>query len=116
MMERRDLTDHLSQRMLEQLTQEAFGAPVKRKGGFSRGLALAACVALVVMAVNFDTVYAAVQRLMYFLPGSGAVAEEEMAGDYWLPEAEFTACTRQGNYVVSYLYRRGDTLDRKSVV
>ncbi len=110
MMERRDLTDHLSQRMLEQLTQEAFGAPVKRKGGFSRGLALAACVALVVMAVNFDTVYAAVQRLMYFLPGSGAVAEEEMAGDYWLPEAEFTACTRQGNYVVSYLYRRGDTL------
>ena len=110
MMERRDLTDHLSQRMLEQLTQEAFGAPVKRKSGFSRGLALAACVALVVMAVNFDTVYAAVQRLMYFRPGSGAVAEEEMAGDYWLPEAEFTARTQQGNYVVSYLYRRGDTL------
>ena len=108
-MERKNLADYISRQTLEQLTEEAFGAPAKKRSGFSRGLALAACLALVVMVVNLDTVYAAVQKLLYFLPGSGGVSEEAPQ-DYWLPQQEYTAVTPQGEYVVSYLYRRGDTL------
>lgn len=110
-MEKRDLTQYISQQTMLRLTEEAFSAPAA-KGKvrrFPRLAALAACVALVVMALNFDTVYAAVRELLYFLPGSGPVAEEAPE-DYWLPQEEYAAHTDGADYFVTYLYRRGDTL------
>jgi len=110
-MEKRDLTEYISRETLERLTGEAFEQfPEKgKREGFSRAAALAACVALAVMAVNFDTVYAAVREFLYFLPGSGTVTQET-AADYWLPEEEYSAHTEAGDYFVTCLYRRGDTL------
>jgi len=110
-MEKRDLTEYISRDTLERLTEEAFEQPGKkeRRGGLSRFAALAACAALVVMALNFDTVYAAVRELLYFLPGSGTVTQET-AADYWLPREEYSAQTEAGDYFVTCLYRRGNVL------
>lgn len=110
-MERRDLTEYLSQETMLRLTGEAFAESdqAQKVRRFPRWAALAACIALVVMAVNFDTVYAAVQGLLYFLPGSGPVAEPSFP-DYWLPAGEYSAHTEEADYFVTYLYRWGDTL------
>lgn len=110
-MEKRDLTEYLSQETMLRLTEEAFSQQTKKQKvrSFPRWAALAACLALVVMAVNFDTVYAAVQGLLYFLPGKGPVAEQTFP-DYWLPTQEYTAHTEEADYFVAYLYRSGDTL------
>lgn len=107
-MERRDLTEYLSRETVLRLTEETFSQQKKIRN-FPRLAAMAACLALVVMAVNFDTVYAAVQGLLYFLPGKGPVAEETFP-DYWLPTEEYSAHTGDADYLVTYLYRWGDTL------
>ena len=110
-MEKRSLTQCLSVETVARLTEEAFAFPVQsREKKIIRLLPLAACLALVVMAAHFDTVYAAVRELLYFLPGSGAVREESIPLEYWLPAREYAASAQGGEYAVSYLYRRGDTL------
>lgn len=110
-MEKRSLTQCLSEETVTRLTEEAFAFPVQsREKKIIRLLPLAACLALVVMAAHFDTVYAAVWELLYFLPGSGAVREESIPLEYWLPAREYAASAQGGDYAVSYLYRRGDTL------
>ena len=104
------LTDCISRETLERLTQEAFEEPAHRKPSvLKRGLALAACLLLVVLAANFDTVYAAAQKLFYFIPGNGPAAEGEGA-IYWLPEEEYHINTEEAEYTVTYLYRRDTTL------
>ena len=106
------LTDCISRETLERLTREAFEGP-PRKGArpVKKGLALAACLLLVAAAANFDTVYAAARRLLYFIPGNGPVAEEEGAeGSYWLAEEEYHIAAEGREYTVTYLYRRGTTL------
>jgi hypothetical protein len=104
------LTDCISRETLERLTQEAFEEPARRRRpALRRGLALAACLVLVVLAVNFDTVYAAARRFFYFIPGNGPVAEEE-GTVYWLPEEEYHVSTGKAEYTVTYLYRRDTTL------
>lgn len=108
-MEKRDITRYLSEETVLRLTEEAFRPLPEKKRSAPRLAALAACLALVVLAVNFDTVYAAVRELLYFLPGSGPVGQEEEL-DYWLPTEEYTAKTEGGDYFVTCLYRRGDTL------
>lgn len=110
-MEKRELTRCLSEETVTRLTEEAFSFPAAEAGKrrASRLLALAACLALVV-AVNFDTVYAAVREFLYFFPGSGAAGEETASLEYWLPTQEYAAGTKGGEYFVSYLYRRGDVL------
>lgn len=111
-MEKRELTRYLSEETVARLTEEAFSFPAAETGKrkTSRLLALAACLALVVAAVNFDTVYAAVREFLYFFPGSGAAGEETASLEYWLPTQEYAAATEAGEYFVSYLYRRGDVL------
>lgn len=110
-MEQRDLTEYLSQETVLRLTEEAFSQRENKQKSrkLPRMAALAACLALVVTVVNFDTVYAAVQSLLYFLPGSGPVAEQSFP-DYWVPSEEYAAATDEADYFVTYLYRWGDTL------
>lgn len=110
-MERRDLTEYLSQETILRLTEEAFSRRAKERKvrSLPRWAALAACLALVVIGVNFDTVYAAVREFLYFLPGSGPVAEQSFP-DYWLPMEEYTAHTKKADYFITYLYRWDDTL------
>ena len=109
-MEKRSLTEYLSPETVEQLTGKAFqqpAAPKKKKAG--PALALAASLAIIAMAVNPATVYAAVRGLLYFLPGSGGTTQLPPA-DYWLPEEEYSYEGDGVSYFVTYLYRRGDTL------
>lgn len=110
---KRLLTDCIPEDALYRLTEEAFEqAPAgEKKAGRTapRILALAASLAIVVTALRFDLVYAAVRELLYFLPGSGSVAQEEQL-EYWLPGREFSAQIKDTRYFVTYLYRRGDTL------
>ena len=111
-MTRKRLTDCISRETLERLTREAFEGP-SRKGSrpVKKGLTLAACLLLAAAAANFDTVYAAAKRLLYFIPGNGPVAEEAGAeGSYWLAEEEYHIAAEGREYTVTYLYRRGDTL------
>ena len=106
------INDYIPEETLCRLTEEAFEAPAAEGGPAKRApriLALAASLAIVVTALNFDTVYAAVRELLYFLPGSGAVAQEEPV-EYWLPDQEYSAQVGDTRYLVTYLYRRGDTL------
>lgn len=108
---KRTLSDCISEETVLRLTEEAFenaGAERKPARTAPRLLALAASLAVVVTALNFDTVYAAVRELLYFLPGSGAVAQEPV--EYWLPDREYSAQVGNASYFVTYLYRRGDTL------
>ena len=109
---KRTINDYIPEETLCRLTEEAFQSPgeaAKPAKRVPRILALAACLAVVVTALNFDTVYAAVRELLYFLPGSGAVAQEEPV-EYWLPDREYSAQVGDTRYLVTYLYRRGDTL------
>lgn len=110
-MEKQDLTRHISQDAVLRLTEEAFSYSGKARKTHRavRLAAMAACLALVVVAANFDTVYAAVRELLYFFPGKGPVAEQSFP-DYWLPTEEFSAHTADADYLVTYLYRSGDTL------
>lgn len=110
-MEQRDFTEYLSRETVLSLTEEAFSeaGQTARVRNFPRWAAFAAAIALVVTAINFDTVYAAVQSLLYFLPGRGPVAEQTIP-DYWLPTEEYAAHTDEADYLVAYLYRWGDTL------
>lgn len=110
-MEKRDLTEYISQQTVLRLTEEAFSPKAEKQKvhSFPRWAALAACLALVMMALNFDTVYAAVRELLYFLPGKGPVAEQTFP-DYWLPTQEYAAHTEDTDYLVTYLYRWDDTL------
>ena len=74
---KRLLTDCIPEDALYRLTEEAFEqAPAgEKKAGRTapRILALAASLAIVVTALRFDLVYAAVRELLYFLRGSGSV-------------------------------------------
>ena len=110
-MERQDLTQYISQETMLRLTEEAFSRQAEKQKARSlpRLAALAACIAFVVIAVNFNTVYAAVRELLYFLPGRGPVVENALP-DYWLPTQEYAAHTEEADYFVTYLYRSGDTL------
>ena len=110
---KRTINDYIPEETLCRLTEEAFEAPAaegRPAKAAPRILALAASLAIVVTALNFDTVYAAVRELLYFLPGSGAVAQEEPV-EYWLPDREYSAQVGNTRYLVTYLYRRGDTLE-----
>lgn len=105
------LSDCIPEETVLRLTEEAFetaGAEKKPARTAPRLLALAASLAVIVTALNFDTVYAAVRELLYFLPGSGAVSQEPV--EYWLPDWEYSARVGNASYFVTYLYRRGDTL------
>lgn len=109
---KKPLTDYLSEDALYRLTEEAFQSPAageKPKKALPRLLALAASLAVVVCLMNFDTVYATVRELLYFIPGGGPVSQEN-SGDYWLPDREYSAQVGDTSYFVTYLYRRGDTL------
>lgn len=108
---KRTLSDCIPEETVLRLTEEAFenaGAERKPARTAPRLLALAASLAVIVTALNFDTVYAAVRELLYFLPGSGAVSQEPV--EYWLPDREYSARVGNASYFVTYLYRRGDTL------
>lgn len=109
---KRTLTDCIPEETICRLTEEAFEVPAageKRGRTMPRLLALAASLAIVVTILNFDTVYAAVRELLYFIPGDGPVSQEDST-EYWLPDRDYSAQVGDTSYFVTYLYRRGDTL------